>query len=126
MKTDIENELVTILERNTLVETAEVSVINLEENDFNRQKRTIQTPQVRTRTIIIHFESACYVHLAKIVDINAIKISLMESIENSETFLPSNSSLNVVQPKVIDVAPIDEGKSSLIFLLESTLNFFIF
>ena len=110
LKTDIEAELVTILETNILVKTAEVSVTDIEEIDFNRHKRMIEL-QSETRTIMIQFVSACYVRHANIIDINAIKKSLMNSIKSLET-------INVVRPKVIEIAPIISG--SLIFLYNST------
>ena len=110
-KTDIEAELVSILESNILVETAEVSVTDIEENDFSRQKRMIEPSQVKTRPIIIHFVSVCYVHLENIIDMDSIEVSLMKSITSLETFLSSEGSINAVQPKVIEIAPIFSGKS---------------
>ena len=116
-KTDIESELVSVLEKNVLVETAEVSVIDIEENDSNRKKRMIEPPQV----ITIQFVSVCYVRLEKIIDMDAIEISLMKSIKNLETILSSNSSINVVQPNVIEIAPIISGENGQ----KSTFSFLV-
>ena len=110
LKTDIESEMVAILENNVLVETAEVSVTDIEENDSNRKKRMVDPPQVKKRLTIIKFVSVCYVRLENFIDMEAIKISLMESIKSSEPFWSSDSSINVF----IEIAPI---KSSCIFSL---------
>ena len=118
-KTNIESELVLILEKNVLVETAEVSISEIEENDFNRKKRTIEPQQVTKKPIIIQFVSVCYVRLENIIDMDAIKISLMESIKTLETFLPSDSSINIVQPKVIEILPIISGANEQ----QSTVSF---
>ena len=115
-----------ILEKNILVETAEVSITDIEENDFNRKKRTIEPQQVTKRPIIIQFVSVCYVRLENIIDMEAIKISLMESIKSLE---PSDSSINIVRPKVIEIAPIisgaNEQKSTCIFLVNMNGNFVV-
>ena len=79
--------------------------------------------QLETRPMIIQFVSACYVRFENITDINAIKISLMESITNSKAFSPSNSTINVVQPNVIE---IEHTKSSCFLIYYLIRNFVIF
>ena len=101
-KIEIESELKSILESNDLVETAKVSVTDIKAYESNYRRRDSS----KYVTKIAEFIAACYVRNQTQLDREAIRKvqqSLIQSIENSESFLLANKSFVVVKPKVISI-----------------------
>ena len=102
---EIESELKSILESNDLIETAKVSVTGVKASESNYRRRDSRESREHVMQVV-EFIAACYVRNQTQLDTEAItrvQQSLIESIENSESFSPSKSSFVVVKPKVISI-----------------------
>ena len=94
-----------ILESNDLIETAKVSVTGVKASESNYRRRDSRESREHVMQVV-EFIAACYVRNQTQLDTEAItrvQQSLIESIENSESFSPAKSSFVVVKPKVISI-----------------------
>ena len=108
LKSAIESEIESILELNSFVMNAVVSVTDILPSSSNLKKRS-------TGKAIVEFISTCSYRVPKIEDMNAIESNITNTIRNADStlyksfdddsFLQSSFKLSFAEPKIIEFEP---------------------